>query len=158
PLLAFAAEVDKYLPKPLWDGAHKLEDFQPEEWVRKFVGGVRESLAATQKTPGVSDRLFIAVDQFEEILVPAAEDPRLSQGLHELLAGVHGLTAENLAWALITLPTDQVQRLSQFAPDHELQIIELAPVGEDDIRDIVEKSLGATGTQTSARIDNPLSL
>lgn len=65
PLKAFAAKVDTYLPKPLWDGAHKLDDFLSAERVSKFVEAVRVSLAAAPEVSGAAYRLFIAIDHLK---------------------------------------------------------------------------------------------
>lgn len=62
------------------------------------------------------------------------------------------LAREGLAWTAITLPTDQTQRLKDFTPDQPIDLITLAEVGVDDIRDIVSKSFDAAGLQT-ARTD-----
>ena len=149
PLKPFAAEVGRHLPEPLWGGAHKLDDFLPGERVRKFVEAVRTGLVAVPYTPGTAYRLLICLDQFEELLVPATEDPALAAGLHELLAAAQALAREGLAWVVMALPAEHMQSLKAFAPDQPIADIELTEVGEEDIRDIVTKSFDATGMRAS---------
>jgi hypothetical protein len=90
-------------------------------------------------------RLFVGLDHFEDLVAQAQEDPGRAQGLHKLLAALYALASQGLAWATLTLPVDRMQALRDLAPRWPFDTIELAPVSEDEVRDIVVRSCEAAG-------------
>jgi ankyrin repeat protein len=145
PLLKVADAVQAVLERPLWPSGIKLGDFLPHEQPVKFAEAIRTSLNTGAAIPGMAPRLFIAIDQFEELLVPAGEYPAIGAGLNQLLTALTLVAEDNLAWVAFALPIDHEARFKSVAAALPFSEITISPVGEDDIRDIVVKSFSATG-------------
>ena len=151
PLAQLAEAIDAALPRKLWEGKHQLASFLPEHRPAELVTAVAEALAALPRDPSRrARRLFLGLDQFEELLVAAEEDPRVRVAVLTLLTAVRTLAEQGLAWVVVTLPTEHRDRLTRLLPGWPIDTEVLGPPGLEDLRDIIEKSLRAAGEPASA--------
>jgi ankyrin repeat protein len=146
PLLRFEEAVNQAIGGQLWKGQHSLSAFRSERRVPELVQAVRDALA--DMPPDLGDRksrLFIAIDQAEELLVAAEEDLRVRPGILELLEVLRALAQAGLAWVVITLPTEHLDRLTRFMPDLAAETEVLGRPGDADLLAIIKNSLELSG-------------
>jgi ankyrin repeat protein len=157
PLTRLSESINGALTGTLWSGQHHLADFVPSERIHKLVEGVRAALRVSPKNAaGKKARLFIGLDQIEELLV-AAENPAVRAATIELLSAVRRLAEEDLAWVVVAVPTDQRDLIRRVCPDWPLEIEDLegdSPVGRD-LHAIVQSSfVKARFSATAEEIDD----
>ncbi len=137
PLVALADAIESAIDMPLW-GQHRISEFAPETRQAKLIEACRVKLKGPNSTD--TARLFLGIDQFDEALVMAEGDAEVRARVDALFAAILALAREDILWAVITLPSEQVDQLKAIASEHDLQIERLLPVGPEDLDEIVRRS------------------
>ncbi|MFQ6185255.1 ankyrin repeat domain-containing protein [Sinorhizobium meliloti] len=137
PLVALADAIETAIDMPLWD-QHRISEFAPETRQAKLIEACRVKLEGPSSTD--TARLFLGIDQFDEALIVAEGNAEVRARVDALFAAILALAREDILWAVITLPSEQVDQLKAIASEHDLQIERLLPVGPEDLDEIVRRS------------------
>jgi ankyrin repeat protein len=142
PLLLLAEAVETALGAPLFDG-HALGDFVASTRAGKLTTAVARALAARPKIAGHPSRLFLGLDQLDDVVFEAEQDTALADRLCGLFAIVKDLCRKGLAWGALTIPEDVIPRLTTVVPGLDLPVEALRPPGEDDLYHLISRSFAA---------------
>ncbi|MDX0869758.1 hypothetical protein GOE00_23850 [Sinorhizobium medicae] len=137
PLVALTDAIETAIDMPLW-AQHRISEFAPDTRQAKLIEACRLKLKGPNSTD--TTRLFLGIDQFDEALVVAEGDAEARARVDALFAAILALAREDILWAVITLPSEQVDQLKAIASKHDLQIERLLPVGPEDLDEIVRRS------------------
>ncbi len=143
PLLALAGKIEVALGQGLFDGIDRLEDFRPELRLGKLKAALRTRLDRQPKVGEHRARLFLGLDQLDDALVRACEDPTAKARLQSLLADVTALADAGLLWSVLTIPTAQIGLLHETVPGFTPPVETLMPPGPEELRGLIAKSAKA---------------
>jgi ankyrin repeat protein len=142
PLLLLAEALEAALGAPLFDG-HGLEDFVETARAGKLAAALGRALGARPGIAGHQTRVFLGLDQLDDVVFEAEQDATLRDRLRLLLATVGDLCRAGLAWSVLTIPADVIPRLEALVPGLDLPAEALRPPGEDDLHHLISRSFAA---------------
>jgi ankyrin repeat protein len=139
PFSGFAQALNDALGGSLFDGKHDVSDFMLPERIDKLLQAVREQLRerSDQVSPA---RLFLGVDQVEELLFAGQNDPGVADGLEMFCRALERLAVERLAVVVLALPSEHLNRLASAAPTLSRTEFPLLPPGDLDLQDIIRET------------------
>ena len=153
PLHNLADEANKTLDGEVWNCIDRLDQYMPEFRPAKLIEGIGKALKRLKHDQhGPPRGLFIGLDQMEELLDAAEENPGQREGLLQLLEAVRLFAAVPLGWVVLTMPTGHHARFGAFIQQHftgerqwSADKIELVPPSDSELENIVRNSLIAAG-------------
>jgi conflict system STAND superfamily ATPase len=138
PFSGLAQELDKQLGG-LFEGKHDVSDFILSERIDKLLQAVRARLR--ERSDEVSPaRLFLGLDQVEELLFAGESDPQAAEKLEMFWRALERLATERLAVVVLALPTEHRDRLARVAPALSRAEFQLLPPGDIDLQDIIRET------------------
>jgi len=147
PMALLGDSIDDALGGRLWDGRISMAELAPAERRSKLIEEVARIQAADgRSTPA---RLFIGLDQAEELLVRAESDPNAAAAVRDVFDTILQLAERRLAWLVIAVPEDHRDRARRFLNERAPLEHFLSEPTENDLREIIDGSLAKAGVQQS---------
>ena len=142
PELALANAIQATLGEALLPG-HALSDFSPDQRLDKLAGAVIAALDRRPPIGGRKARLFLGVDQLDDILLRTEHEPALRDAVLSSFALLRALVDTGRVWIVAAVSTGMLDRLNQILPGHGLPVEELTRAGEQELREVIERSFAA---------------
>lgn len=144
PLANLEKAINDALGGTLWCSPGSFDSIRPELRKIELVAAVKRALANIPSNNAIQKRrLFIGIDQFEELLVAAEEDAILRSSVAELVSTVRLMAENGMAWIVIVLSSEHLDRMAQYEPNLKLETEILGRPGDADLRNIITKSFEA---------------
>ncbi|MHC1753889.1 MAG: ankyrin repeat domain-containing protein [Methanosarcina sp.] len=141
PLANLEKAINDALDGKLWSKRDGFNTILPEILITELAAAVKNAI---EKNTSVNElqkrRLFIGIDQFEELLVAAGEDTRLENSVKELISAVRFLSENGLAWVVFVLPLEHLDRLAKYDSSLRRETVILGRPGDADLQDIISRS------------------
>jgi ankyrin repeat protein len=150
PLENLEKAIDESLGNDLWRNPKSFNAIRPESRTSELAAAIKNKIQTMASDDnGRKRRIFAGIDQFEELLVAAEDDPNVSSSVSELLSSVRLLADNGLAWIVIALPSEHLERLDKYAPYLKLQTELLGRPGDADLLTIITKSFEVANVEIS---------